>query len=167
MASVYVFRVLRPDEVSTWKTQGIKAKNPNSNHKVVQHVNGTLSTKFISTTATLKTATNFAGLAVKYNLKKGRNSGEPVIVKINLTKLKKENPNTIVTDLTLSNVLDEYLPQLEPGKQNKGMGYGRARQNATKYKEVLIVGLIPPDCIELVDYDISESEYDESDYSEE
>ena len=158
----YVYRVLRDDESKNWQAKGLVAKSPDAKYKVVQHVNGTINSKFISTTADHETAVNFAGLAMKYTNKKNGSQTSFPIVRIDLTELRKAN--TTIINLTDPAVLDHELPT--PIAPVRGRGFGVARKNATKYKEVLIVGQIPANCIQLEDYDISESDYSPDDYSQ-
>ena len=105
---------------------------------------------------------NFAGLAMEYNQRQNGAQASFPIVRIDLTKLRKANP--IIINLTDPTVLDRELPT--PIAPVRGRGFGVARKNATKYKEVLIVGQIPANCIQLEDYDISESDYSPDDYSQ-
>ena len=158
----YVYRVLRDDESKNWQAKGLVAKSPDAKYKVVQHVNGTINSQFISTTADHETAVNFAGLAMEYNQRQNGAQASFPIVRIDLTELRKAN--TIIINLTDPAVLDKELPK--PKQTERGRGFGVARKNATKYKEVLIVGQIPANCIQLEDYDISESDYSPDDYSQ-
>ncbi|XP_053400798.1 uncharacterized protein LOC123558134 [Mercenaria mercenaria] len=126
----YLYRVLRDDENYR---EGIEAEDPDADKTVENHVEyGSYRTsQFISTCATLEAARTFAS--------KSRNPPK-IIVRINVEELKKENVEII--DLTIKSVLDKHISAKRT----------TARFYATKDKEILIKGSIPPSCVKFVEY---------------
>lgn len=142
----FLYRVLRPNEVHR-RGQGIRQKNPRATTDVVQHVNGTMETQYISTCKTLAAAKAFVKTARKYykkqkKIKTGiRLPASFTIVRIDITNIEPEN----IIDLTIPETLDLHLP-LQHGRDSP-RGFNAARKNATKYKEVLITRGIPEDWV--------------------
>ena len=122
----YLFRLLRPDEWHA-RMQGIAAKNPYGNTSVQQHVayGSRGISQYISTSASWQAVLDFA---------RNTTANPTAVAVINCARLQ----NVMFIDLT--NPLTRSLC-LEPG---------RSWNFATKYKEVLIIGYIPPYCIERI-----------------
>ena len=139
-----MYRVLRDDESAS---DGLVAKKPNAKITVVQHVNGTIASQFISTTADYVSATKFADCAMQYNKRKLLPQTSFTIVRVDMSKLIVDVPRIKIIDLSNRDVLNKWLP---PTEATCGIGYARARKYATEYQEVLIKGRIPNDCIEIV-----------------
>ena len=122
----YLYRVLRRDEQYV-ESQGITAKHPQANVSVQKHVrhgsNG--KSQYISTSASSKAVKKFARL---------RRDRRKIIAKINCRLLH----DVWYVDLTSPYI--RYRCCLDE----------RAWNFASKYQEVLIIGYIPPYCIEEV-----------------
>ncbi|XP_045206834.2 uncharacterized protein LOC123559076 [Mercenaria mercenaria] len=125
----YLYRVLRTDEDVSG---GIRAKRPMANYTIEEHVaNGSyMSTQFISTTASLESAKDFARKSFGYT------PGSRNVPRIDTSRLGQ-----IVqyTDLTNSTVLYGQIPDDE-----------RAQNFARKFNEVVITGHIPANCIDRI-----------------
>ena len=137
----YVYRVLRPDEDPS---EGLQARDPNATDvKPSSHVHGQRRSPFISTCATLEAAEMFASLAKE----KGYQTGH--LVRINIKKLKE------MADVEIIVLNESHFSEND----------ARGRNYALKYRQVLIRGEIPAECIDVIDdYEESE-EYDIEDYS--
>ncbi|KAL4229668.1 hypothetical protein ACF0H5_010056 [Mactra antiquata] len=126
MDTNYLYRVLRPDENLA---VGINARAPSSARTVEEHISkgSYYPSKFISTSKSLEAAKLFAS----------HTKNKPVrIAKIDVTKL--QNTHQII-DLTDPDVVDQYI----------SVGNDFARNCVKKFEEVLIVGHIPPQCLQL------------------
>ena len=126
----YAFRLLNEKEDPS---KGLKAKNPRAEVDVATHVgSGSSSGKksqFISASTTYH--------AIRYFTE--RSYRDPVtIVKINLRKLT-ETTDVKIIDL---NDIPTRMQHLESGT--------KARNFANRFHEILIVGFIPPECIQVV-----------------
>ena len=121
-----LYRLLREDERP--KEEGIIAEKPNANESVHFHVDhgSNHSTQFISTSTSMDSARAFA----RWRSPRGKR-----IATINVDELTKLG-DVYYVDLTIADNRSEYL--------NNRRAEGRAR----KYGEVVILGDIPPICIE-------------------
>ena len=121
-----LYRLLREDEKP--KVEGIIALNPNANKSVQAHVNvgSNFTSQFISSSASMPAVRAFARLGFHIGKR---------IATINVDELTKLG-DVYYVDLTIPDNRDKY--RLE----------GRAVAVARKYTEVLILGDIPPTCIE-------------------
>ena len=121
-----LYRLLREDEQP--KEEGIIAQSPNANKSVQEHVNfgSNFTSQFISTSASMSAVRAFASR----RFSKGKR-----IATINVDELTKLG-DVYYVDLTIPD--NRYKYRLE----------GRAFTVARKYTEVLILGDIPPTCIE-------------------
>ena len=121
-----LYRLLREDERP--KEEGIIAEKPTANKSVHDHVNfgSRFCSQFISTSASMSSARAFA------------NWRSPIgkrIATIKVDELTKLG-DVYYVDLTIGVNRDDYLDDL------------CAERRAKKYNEVLILGDIPPSCIE-------------------
>lgn len=127
----YLYRVLKRNEDIQ---KGLQARAPNYNVSVNDHVGrgSDYPSQYISTSANLPAARLFAS--------KGWNQPK-TIVKIDVEKLKRENPDIVFIDLTDRAVMDRYIDKTEH----------ITRRCAIKYHEVLVLGFIPASCISVVE----------------
>ena len=121
-----LYRLLRKDEQP--KEEGIIARSPNANKSVQEHVNfgSNFTSQFISTSASMPAVRAFARRRFPIGKR---------IATINVDELTKLG-DVYYIDLTDRDNRDKY--RLE----------GRAEAVARKFTEVLILGDIPPTCIE-------------------
>ena len=139
----YIYRVLRSDEDPS---KGLQARDPSvTNVKPSSHVHGEKRSPYISTCATLEAAEMYASLAKEKGYQRGP------LVKINIKKLK-QMANVEIIVLNKSHFSEKDA---------------RGRNWAFKYREVLIRGNIPAECIEFIEVFEESEEYDIEDYSSE
>ena len=105
-----MYRVLRDDESAS---DGLVAKKPNVEITVVQHVNGTIASQFISTTADYVSARKFADCAMQYNKRKLLPQTSFTIVRVDMSKLIVDVPRIEIIDLSNRDVLNKWLPPTE------------------------------------------------------
>ncbi|KAL4229107.1 hypothetical protein ACF0H5_012146 [Mactra antiquata] len=134
----YLYRVVRRNE--NYRV-GIKAKNPNANMTVFDHValGAARRSQYISTSASLEAAEDFAMKSWRYN------AGMPVtIVRMNTANLTSE---TKFIDLTNSSIRSLIFNRHHVSEAAKNK---RAHNCARKFEEVLVEGKIPAECVRLV-----------------
>lgn len=124
----FLYRVLRPDENPA---EGLKPKSSYSLTSLAEHVafGSRISSKYISTSSDKQTALRFARMGMQ------RRGGRKRIVTLDVEKLKNV-PGIEIIDLT--NPL--YL-LIHCGSNSRAIRY------ANDWKEVLLVGTIPTECI--------------------
>jgi hypothetical protein len=114
--------------------EGLRAKAPDAEVSVADHIaqGSDNPSQFISTSATYAAAKKFA--------KKGWNQPK-TIVKIDVKKLKEENPEIVIINLTDRGVLNDHVDKKE----------FKTRGCAINYHEILLIGYVPSSCISIMD----------------
>lgn len=132
-----LYRLLREGEK---KENGLRAKSPESDRSVANHVasgsNGGCS-KYISTCSTLSAAYNWRGLKTK---RRRYRNGIKTIVEIDVGKLPS---NVDIIDLTS----EELRKPHEVCNENTNNTFHKFAQ---AHGEVLLVGHIPADCLQYI-----------------
>lgn len=127
---VFVYRLLRQGEVYN----PLSAKKPVAQETVFDHVlkgsNAGFQSQFISTCADLSTVRKFAS----------KSAAPGIIVKINISNLDQNR----IIDLQQQNVRNLYTNGETDDNINKFNNFAKC------FKEVLLIGSIPKDSIEVV-----------------
>ncbi|XP_052807928.1 uncharacterized protein LOC128236844 [Mya arenaria] len=148
----YLYRLLRSDEDTN---KDLVARKPTATEVTVEsHIMGKKDSPYISTCANKATVEMFVGLAKKKDEKKKTKITRYTVVQIDVEKLKKAGCSEII-DLTDPDILDKEIKE-----SNK-----RARNYATKYKEVLIKSKVPASCFTVLPECEESSDYEISDYT--
>ncbi|KAK3101051.1 hypothetical protein FSP39_000589 [Pinctada imbricata] len=132
MAFTYLYRLLRFDEDPE---KGLTAKAPSANIRLVDHVaygSRGRSSQYISTCSNYRSVMELASIC---------RDGHIRIVKIDLRRLPS---NVRVFDLTSN------LNRKLNFEDRDGAAYCNANVHAERFSEVVIVGHIPSDCVELI-----------------